>query len=37
MYGRAPRPIRAEYSHWHRFDCVPLNVLEMYHFLTDSK
>jgi glyoxylase-like metal-dependent hydrolase (beta-lactamase superfamily II) len=27
----------AEYSHWDGFDWVPLNVLGMYHFLTDSK
>jgi len=26
-----------EYSHWDGFDWVPLNVLGMYHFLTDSK
>ncbi len=27
----------AEYSHWDGFDWAPLNVLGMYHFLTDSK
>jgi glyoxylase-like metal-dependent hydrolase (beta-lactamase superfamily II) len=27
----------AEYSQWDGFDWVPLNVLGMYHFLTDSK
>ena len=27
----------AEYSHWDGFNWVPLNVLGMYHFLTDSK
>ena len=27
----------AEYSQWDGFDWVPLNVLAMYHFLTDSK
>jgi len=27
----------AEYSHWEGFDWVPLNVLGMYHFLTESK
>ena len=27
----------SEYSHWDGFDWVPLNVLGMYHFLTDSK
>jgi glyoxylase-like metal-dependent hydrolase (beta-lactamase superfamily II) len=27
----------AEYSHWDGFDWVPLNVLGMYHFLTDSR
>jgi glyoxylase-like metal-dependent hydrolase (beta-lactamase superfamily II) len=26
----------AEYSHWDGFDWVPLNVLGMYHFLTDK-
>jgi glyoxylase-like metal-dependent hydrolase (beta-lactamase superfamily II) len=26
----------AEYSHWDGFDWVPLNVLGMYHFLTDT-
>jgi glyoxylase-like metal-dependent hydrolase (beta-lactamase superfamily II) len=26
----------AEYSHWDGFDWVPLNVLAMYHFLTDT-
>ena len=27
----------AEYSHWDGFNWVPLNVLGMYHFLTDSR
>jgi glyoxylase-like metal-dependent hydrolase (beta-lactamase superfamily II) len=27
----------AEYSQWDGFDWVPLNVLGMYHFLTDSR
>ena len=27
----------AEYSQWDGFDWAPLNVLGMYHFLTDSK
>jgi hypothetical protein len=27
----------AEYNHWDGFDWAPLNVLGMYHFLTDSK
>lgn len=27
----------AEYSNWDGFDWAPLNVLGMYHFLTDSK
>jgi glyoxylase-like metal-dependent hydrolase (beta-lactamase superfamily II) len=27
----------SEYSHWEGFDWVPLNVLGVYHFLTDSK
>lgn len=27
----------AEYSHWDGFDWAPLNVLGMYHFLTDSR
>jgi len=26
----------SEYSHWDGFDWVPLNVLAMYHFLTDT-
>jgi glyoxylase-like metal-dependent hydrolase (beta-lactamase superfamily II) len=27
----------AEYSHWEGFEWVPLNVLGVYHFLTDKK
>jgi len=36
--GQMQRDIKmAEYSHWEGFDWAPLNVLGMYHFLTDSK